>query len=318
LNPSRPYFIPTHPRVTTTVRFPREIGAPDGSVAVFAEDAEKAATAEYLVSWQQGESYFTITPLRSARMANLNVPYQGNTYVLYFYPVDDPLNAAASVTLGEGTGSATVAAPVASGIAPPPAASPTENAVQRASAPPESPFVAATPSRLLGLLDRLKLIHATEPGARLTALTQSMGVQLAFSREDVAAVQSRDLALNDTDLIAGLNDYGWYQVVLLRAVRDRRLNCIGFICLVRNTSDRVLAFDVNSFGARAGAEYLMQKVSDATPILQPHEQAPAYFIVEPPRNSPLQAANAWRISVDLLSPCPNPGAVIASGFAATP
>ena len=113
----------------------------------------------------------------------------------------------------------------------------------------------------------------------------------------------------------GLNDAGWYQIALLRAVREPRLNCIGFICLVRNTSPHVLAFDVNSFGARAGAEYLPQRISDASPILKPGEQGPAYFVVQLRNNSPLLATNEWRISMDLVSPHLNPGAAVSRGFA---
>jgi hypothetical protein len=170
---------------------------------------------------------------------------------------------------------------------------------------------------LLGFLDRLKLIHATAPGPPLDALAAVMNVQIALSREEAGAGYAADTAAA-SELIRGVNDYGWYQLILLRAVRDRRLNCIGFICLVRNTSDRVLAFDVNSFGARAGAEYFVQRVSDAAAIVQPHDQVPAYFVVQPGRNSPLLASNAWRISIDLLSPRLNPGAAIARTFANSP
>jgi hypothetical protein len=318
LDAVRPYFIPTHPRVTTTVRFPKEIGAPDGSVAVFAEDAAKAGRAEYLVTWQPGESYFTVTPLRRAGMANLNVPYRGSTYVLYFYPVDDPLDAAAAVTLEESVGTARsgtgAGLPVPAEM-PPKATLATE--VRRELGPPETTAVDATPARLLGFLDRLKLIHATAPGPPLDALAAVMNVQIALSREEAGAGYAADTAAA-SELIRGVNDYGWYQLILLRAVRDRRLNCIGFICLVRNTSDRVLAFDVNSFGARAGAEYFVQRVSDAAAIVQPHDQVPAYFVVQPGRNSPLLASNAWRISIDLLSPRLNPGAAIARTFANSP
>lgn len=315
LNAARPYFVPTHPRVTTTVRFPGEIGPPDGAVTVFTEDAAKAA-GEYLVTWQQGDAYFTLTPLREAQMANLNVPYQGSTYVFYFYPVSDPLTAIASVNL------------VGAGEKPPPLApaagtprstnpsSPPQPAVTRQSVAPAPETVPATPARLVGFLDRLKLLHATTPGPTLTALGLAMGVQIARTREDqpVVAGGTTPPADDAIGLASGMNDAGLYQIILLRAVRDPRINCVGFICLVRNTSNQVLAFDVNSFGARAGAEYLMQRVSDAVPLLKPGEQAPAYFIVAPPGSSPLRADNAWRISADLVSPRVNPGAGISRGF----
>lgn len=316
LNAARPYFIPTHPRVTTTIRFPDEIGAPDGSVAVFTEDAAKAATAEYLVTWQTGDSYLTITPLKAAGMANLNVPYHGHTCVFYFYAVSDPLKAVASVNLVEREPD--------SAAKPQPAAQPGVAAtapVTRETAPPATDFVAATPARLIGFLDRLKLLHAAALGPELAGLADAMHVEVAVSREELAAGQKdrgeEALPLGVAGEISrGVTDAGLFQVVLLRAVRDRRLNCIGFVCLVRNTSDRVLTFDVNSFGARAGVEYLAQRVSDATPILKPSEQCPAYFIVQPGPHTPLDAVNDWRITLDLVSPRLNPGAAIARGFLA--
>ncbi len=316
LNTTRPYFIPTHPRVTTTIRFPDEIGAPDGSVVVFTEDAAKAGTAEYLVTWQAGDSYLTITPLKAAAMANLNVPYHGRTCVFYFYAVSDPLKAVASVNLVDNE-----ATPAAK---PPPQTAPSSAAaaaVTRETAPPETDFVATTPARLIGFLDRLKLLHAAALGPELAGLADAMHVEVAVSREELLAGRkdrSADaLPLGVAGEISrGVTDDGLFQIVLLRAVRDRRLNCIGFVCLVRNTSDQELTFDVNSFGARAGAEYLAQRISDATPILKPSEQRPAYFIVQPGPHTPLDAVNDWRITLDLVAPRLNPGAAIARGFLA--
>lgn len=313
LNPARPYFVPTHPRVTTTIRFPKEIGAPDGSVALFTEDAAKQS-GEYLITWQQGDRYFTVTPLKEAQMANLNVPYEGETYVFYFYQVTEQLKAVASVNL-------IAPSAVNTAAARPPGAAPVASSaeVKKQSTPPEDPYVAPTAARLVGFLDRLKLIHATAIGPELAELAKTMQVDIAASPEGLAGAK-KDLQGQPCveglsgEISHGLNDAGLFQIILLRAVRDRRTNCIGFICLVRNTSDQVLAFDVNSFGARAGAEYLSQRVSDVPAILKPGEQSPAYFVVHAGRNAPLTAANEWKISVDLVSPRLNPGAAIAQRF----
>lgn len=321
LDSGRPYFLPTHPRVTTTVRFPGEIGAPDGAVSVFTEDAA-AHPAEYLVSWQRGDAYFTLTPLGESRMANLNVPYQGKTYVLYFYPAADPLNAVAAVNLTSADSTPATAAPPGD---PNPTAKSTSAAppdIQRVTALPAQDNVAPTPARLLGFLDRLKLIHGTRAGPELASLTKAMSVQVAISREELGAAH-RDRPVDPAadgivgEIASGVNDAGWYQIVLLRVVRDRRLNCLGFICLVRNTSDRTLTFDPNSFGARAGAEYLSQRISDAAPVLEPGGQMPAYFVVQAPTSRPLLATNSWRVSVNLLQPRLNPGAVLSRSFGQT-
>ncbi|HVU35286.1 MAG TPA: hypothetical protein VHE61_17755 [Opitutaceae bacterium] len=316
LDAARPYFVPTHPRVMTTIRFPREIGAPEGAVSIFTEDAT-AAPGEYLVSWQPGDPYFTVAPLTSAGMANLNVPYQGRTYVLYFYPVTDPLGAVAVVNLLE-TGPVS-AAPVPGDDTRPTGAArqaPTAGQVVKRSTPLPDPSVPATPARLVGFLDRLKLIHATPPGPALAAMAKAMDVQIAIAQDPDDATPTA--AANDDPVRrvrARPNDGGLFKILLLRTVRDRRLNCLGFVCLVLNTSDQVLAFDIGSFGARAGAAYLVQRISDAEPILKPGAQSPAYFVVQAPPNAPLLADNDWKLSVDLVSPRLNPGAMIARGFA---
>lgn len=312
LDAGRPYFVPTHPRVTTTIRFPAEIGAPDGSVSVFTEDAVKHS-AEYLVTWQQADPYFTITPLRESALANLNVPYQGRTYVFYFYQVTDAMKAVAVVNLSaaadRGKSAGTTPEPSVSALA--------ATKVERAKQGPGTGFVEPTPARLVGFLDRLKLLHATAIGGPLAELVGAMNVQVAVSREESGRRGQGATAGEDGiagECGSGMNDAGLYQLLLLRAVRDPRMNCVGFICLLRNTSDQVLAFDVNSFGARAGAEYHLQRISSAAPILKPREQVPVYFIIQPKRGSPLLATNEWKLSVDLVSPRQNPGASMARGF----
>lgn len=306
LEAGRAYFIPTHARVTTTIRFPGAIGNPDGAVGIFTEDATKQ-TAEYLVTWQVGDPYFTIAPLDAAQMANLNVPYEGRTYVFYFFPVADPLKAVAAVSLSGTQGAPEL--PIAKSGAPAP------NSIRRAPSPPVSDVIDATPARLVGLLDRLKLVHATPRGEALVQLARAMQIQIALglgasdlpsgAGPSPAVSNAADFHVTDTAL---------FQIHLLRVIRDPRLNCLGFICLVRNTSRDVLAFDPRSFAARAGAQYLPQRVVDAASILKPGEQAPAYFVAQPARATPLSPDNDWRISVDLVSPCLNPGAVIARGY----
>lgn len=318
LDAQHPYFVPTHPRVTTTLRFPGPIDAPDGAVREFTEDAARD-DAEYLVSWQPGDAYFTITALARAGLANLNVPYRGCTYVFYFYPVTDQLKAAACVNLGPPLpgGAVSPAAAPAGRATPSERPSPDTPPISRKAAAPPSGFLPVTPARLIGFLDRLKLIHATRPGPALAQLTRAMGLEVAGTREELGETASSGVGLPEglSGLIdTGLNDAGLFQVILLRAVRDPRLNSVGFICLIRNASDHVLTFDINSFGARAGGMYLLQRISDAVPLLRPGEQAPAYFVVTPSRNDPLLASNDWRISVDLVRPRLNPGASIARDF----
>ena len=328
LDATKPLFVPTHPRVTTTIRFPGEIGVSDGQG--FTEDPAKEITAgngrltsEYHIQWTQGDSYFTIVPLAGAGTRNLNVPYQGNTYVLYFYPVEKQFQAVALLNLVEGEagskwGIKDAGAGQSGGCE---ATAMNSSTVKRLTTLPASPYVPITPARLLGFMDRLKLIHATPPGPELAGLAQAMDVEVALTRAELAARPPTD-PRSAPDLIGiagvipgGVTDNGLFQCVLLRAVRDNKLNCVGFILLLRNLTDQAIAFDVASFAARCGAANLGQILSDAPAILAPQEEKEAYFIVRLERSNPMRAGNAWKITVDLLSPRLNPGAAIARRYA---
>ncbi len=328
LDAAKPLFVPTHPRVTTTIRFPGEIGVADGQG--FTEDPAKEITvgngrltSEYHIQWTQGDSYFTVVPLAGAGTRNLNVPYEGNTYVLYFYPVEKQFQAVALLNLiereagsnrgmkGPGIGSSGASEATAVNL----------SAVKRVATLPVSPYVPVTPARLLGFMDRLKLIHATPPGPELAGLAQAMDVEVALSHAELDARPPTD-PHTALDLVGvagvipgGVTDNGLYQCVLLRAVRDNKLNCVGFILLLRNLTDQAIAFDVASFAARSGAANLGQILSDAPAILAPREEKEAYFIARLERSNPMRAGNAWKITVDLLSPRLNPGAAIARRYA---
>ena len=328
LDATKPLFVPTHPRVTTTIRFPGEIGVSDGQG--FTEDPAKEITtgngrltSEYHIQWTQGDAYFTVVPLAGAGTRNLNVPYQGNTYVLYFYPVEKQFQAVALLNLIEGEagpkrgmkgpGTGPAGASEATAV--------NSSTVKRVATLPTSPYVSITPARLLGFMDRLKLIHATPPGPELAGLAQAMDVEVALSRAELDARPPAD-PRSAPDLVGvaglipgGVTDNGLFQCMLLRAVRDNKLNCIGFILLLRNLTDQAIAFDVASFAARSGAANLGQILSDAPAILAPQEEKEAYFIVRLEHSNPMRAGNAWRITVDLLSPRLNPGAAIARRYA---
>jgi hypothetical protein len=179
--------------------------------------------------------------------------------------------------------------------------------------------VSVTPARLLGFLDRLKLLHATAPGPELAGLLTAMNVQLAVSHEeymsnpDLHVASAANVSIGDFG--PALNDAGLYDLALIRVVRDPRLACLGFVCVIRNRSPETLTFDPNSFGVRAGGAYLSQSLSDAPPVLKPGEQAAAYFVVQTTRHNPLAVTNQWKVTVDLLSPRVNPGAALTRRYA---
>jgi hypothetical protein len=102
-----------------------------------------------------------------------------------------------------------------------------------------------------------------------------------------------------------VSDAGLYQLVLLRAVRDSSLDAVGFVVLMRNTSDQPLVFDPRTFSARCGAALYTAQVIDAPGTLKPHETQAGYFAIVGAgdgRPGYLEADNDWRISVALISP----------------
>jgi hypothetical protein len=109
LNPDVPIFVPVHPRIATTVSFPRPIGEPLGTGFIDAENVGKVssenaktppmARGEYVIDYEQGDTFFTVQPTARSELLNLNVPFEGATIVFYFYPVQSPLSALASLIL---------------------------------------------------------------------------------------------------------------------------------------------------------------------------------------------------------------------------
>lgn len=310
LDPAKPLLIPTHPRVATTIRFPGAVGAPFGKG--FTEDPS-TMPGEYCISWSEGERYMTITPLDGAGAVNLNVPYKDSIYVLYFYPVEVQTQALACLNLVEQkapeAGQVVAQGPVESRAMPAPAK------IEKLDVVPESQYIAPTASRLMGLLDKVKLLHGTASGSVLAGMCDTMQIDLAVSSAETQATPRMSMQGVKGVVQHAINDAGLYQIILVRAMRDRRMNCVGFACIIRNTSPQELAFDVNSFVARSGTFALNSVLADAPAIVKPGEQRTAYFIVQPPKTYPVQAVNEWRISADLVSPRLNPGAAIVNQYA---
>lgn len=277
LDAMHPLFVPTHPRVATTIRFPGPIGAPEGRG--FTED-EQRAPGEYLVTWSQGDSHLTLTPFEGAGPSNLNVPYQGFTYVLYFYPAASQFQAVASLSLRPA----------------PDGGRQTEPLRKDAGSGGGRP---ASPARWLGLIDRLKVLRAAAPGTPMNRIAA------AFSLE------CRDLEPTSD---ASPGGHGMYRTKVLRVVRDADTNSLGFAVRIENTSDGDLAFDVASFSARADGIRLPQVLSDAPVNLARGATAEAYFVVACPADRRLTTDNRWLVSVALSAPRVNPVASVISSF----
>jgi hypothetical protein len=318
LNPDTPIFVPVHPRIATTISFPRPIGEPLGTGFIDAENIAKTAAAnakappsargEYVIDYEQGDTFFTVQPTARSELLNLNVPFEGATIVFYFYPVQSPLSALASLIVQEKSAAheptkPAVAVSVSSNL---PSDAPIDR-IQKSETAPVSKFVAATPARLDGFLRKLRMVHAAQRGPELDELASALKVAVSTSTAESPGTAA-------SAITHPVNDCGLYQLLLLRAVRDSALDAVGFVVLMRNTSDQVLVFDPRTFSARCGAALYSAQVIDAPATLKPHETQAAYFAIVGAgdgRPGYLEADNDWRISVALVSPRLPPGATLS-------
>ncbi len=327
-DPAVPVFVAVHPRIATTVSFPRPIGAPMGTGFVEAAAYERAlaegrpvtSRGEYAISFVEGETFFTVQPLAPADLLNLNVPFEGRTLVLYFYPVELPLEAVASLVFSEVPAGRPVSqcetdADVAeiqvnelpadpdAGPPSPPLAGPTgpetPPAIERRTTAPHRSYQRASPSRLDGFLRKLRALHAARRGSELEAVADAMGVQ-------VAVTQAEDPASS----LRAVRDAGAFQLILLRAVREPRLDAVGFVVLLRNAGEQPVRFDLRTFSARCGAALYQAQVVDAPEQLLPGELRAAYFVIVGAgdgRPAHLSAHNDWRLSLATLDASVPPG-----------
>jgi hypothetical protein len=268
LNAEQPLFVPTHARVTTTLRFPGPIGAPEGRG--FTEDEAKVP-GEYLVSWTKGESHLTVTPLPGAGALNLNVPYEGQTFVVFFYPVEKQFQALASLNLlARKPTSAVMATMMGEGR----------------GHVPGSQALPVSPARLLGLVDKLRLLRALAPGPGLDSLVRSMGLELVNAYAPGAGAEWRAA--------------GGLDLMITHVVREPRLGTLGFAVRLRNPGAVPRAPDVTNLVIRCGGRVLGGALGDLPAILVPGEEQEGFLAAPCPADCPLSVSNDWRISLGVL------------------
>jgi hypothetical protein len=300
---SVPVFVPVHPRIATTVSFPRPIGAPMGTGFVEADALERAAAegkavnhrGEYVITYLAGDSFFTVQPLQRGELINLNVPFEGQTVVIYFYGVEHPLSAVASLVFSEKqaearVSSASVSRADASRLAG--GAAPTLSRVEKL---PSSPYKPASPARLEGFLRKLRLVHAAMPGPELEDAAKALNLKVVLSTLE----QQEGAAITHP-----VSDHGSFEIILLRAARDPTLDAVGFVVLLRSKSERELIFDLRTFSARCGAALYTAAVIDAPAMLKPGEVKAGYLAIVgagDERPAHVSAENDWRISVSLVN-----------------
>jgi hypothetical protein len=266
LDPDSVIVIPVHPDITTTLLFPEAPGVPDG--AGFTLDPSRVA-GDFRISWQPGDRHLSLVPLQVGRPRNLNVPVAGSIQVFYFecVPKDQALALVSLVP------------PQPAPILP---TSP-DLPILRTGTPPPIGYGNATPSRLLGMLTRAKLLHAAPIGPRREALARSLrGVSVA-------------VPLNATQS-------GPVRIEPVLALRDHTLDLVAFALVLHNTGETPVHIDIRSWAVRAGSLRLPMATGDTPETIGPGESLPAYFVVHGSgdgRPGHLSASNAWEFELEV-------------------
>ena len=121
-----------------------------------------------------------------------------------------------------------------------------------------SPGNAVTPGRLLGLLDKAKaypLLKANHPEA--------------LEKVDYLHYGDKPPVI----------DYGDFEARLEEAFRFDPEDTLVFRVGLRNKTDKELAYDSQGFSVRVGERLYHQSISDASGIIPPKGDSPAYFAI---------------------------------------
>jgi hypothetical protein len=120
------------------------------------------------------------------------------------------------------------------------------------------PPAPVTPSRLLALLDKAK----------------AYPLLLAYHPEAVAQVEYR--SYEKEQRIVDCKDY---TIQIMEAFRFNPEDTLIFRVVLKNKTDKALRFAPNGFSLRVGERTYPQSISDASGVIPPNGEVPAYFAV---------------------------------------
>lgn len=141
--------------------------------------------------------------------------------------------------------------------------------------------VAVTPTRLLGLLDKAKAYQV-------------------LKEHHPEAVESVQVSTPKT-----VSEYPEFEAVTEEVYRFDPQDTIVFRVLLRNKSDHEILYQAERFAVRAGQRVYFQSISDASGIMPPKSETPAYFaITGTPTGSrnDLSLKNQFAVIVSRLDP----------------
>lgn len=272
LNHEAPYYLSVHPQVGLTVSFPGPIGRPFGpGVSSNIESQD-----DFYIQVAQGSKSFSIAVLNPlARTRNLNVPYKDKVYTIFLSTVADPNHAIANVTFTDPSDPKNPGYSRAGSIT----RMEYSDAVKS-----KATYAAVGEKRLIGFVDRLKMIHSTREDELEEVLSVLQGIDIAILEREF-------------ELRKGV------RLKLLRVARDNVLDLVGFICILENDTLEDFRVDRDTFRARVGAAAYSPAIAKCPSVIEARSVKSVYFAINGnSRGGPghLSETNAWELSMGIL------------------
>lgn len=220
LNEQKVLTIPVARTRVTTVSFPGPIDAIDAANV----SNDPRVPAEFQLSYQPGNSFFSVRAFGAGVSANVNVVWRKLPYVLLLVETNAPF---LSVLLRE---------PIA----------------------PEALLAkrqVTTPLHLVGLLETARAY----PLLRTQHAEAVRGVQMAK--------------------LGQLSDLGECEIKIEEAYRFEEEDALVFRLLIKNKTAREFRYDPASLSVRVGGRMFPQAISDASGVVPPLAEDPAYFVI---------------------------------------
>lgn len=287
------YTIPVNPLVNVTVQFPAVIQDLNGRG--FTMDVSQASGA-YEVSWFQGTSYFTITPLSAdangepiePQVRNLNAICYGMPFSIICTPVEDPKNAP-TIVLFEPSDQL---ADRTQGEQPP--------YVTRSRTIPQSRLVSSGAAAIISGVDTMKMLLAMpDENAIADALVQ---LNSKAPEEEPDYLFSMRGGIGNPEI--SIQKYGTHTIELTDVLRVDRRDLLVFNIRVTNTSKTQILLDSESFKVRSGDEVFDQVTVDIAPLIAPGQTVEGQVaIIGSPNTGPnyVRPDNDFVVSVDLIT-----------------
>ena len=260
-------LVPTAPNITTTLVFPSEIQAIEGvGLTADPSDAQRILV-RFAISHTQGTRFMSITPLQSQASTNVNIICNDRAYVFLFTTSAE--SAIFKMTLTDPISEAAEQEKI-------------RLAALRAkellkSAPEVRETLALSPTRLIGLIDKVKAYHLLSED----------------NRENVVDLKMRLSGFNPTETPL-------YTIQPVSVTRKGEWDALVFEVNIANPSDAPFYYDPESFLVAAGPHSFRSALGDASGEVSPNSTAKAYFVVQgdgAQGSNNLDPANDWLVTV---------------------